>query len=316
MNCTQTSTTASRAVLVATPGSQIRRDSILGNQGTYYIDPVPYGSGGSGLSCRPIPIGQLPSELRGHVKDQIDWKSVVSVICQHTASQPYSRQPEEFIDFDTVRIYRPNHGAPHHIRQTRVVDIILENLMRFETPFSGEEMNSMRLLSYCYRLGRVNEAHGLEDANMAKRSGQIYREYAKQMAFSESVINWTCSIMDREYGIPLPDGKAEFAFRVIDLAHRLDLQRCYPKEKWMAPQISKIEEDLRILFKDRFNDSLTSYFLEYSASLIVATGNKIEYSGNKNYNPDIFPRMSRDPDYCFDTVNSIPFNYIFERPKQ
>jgi hypothetical protein len=120
------------------------------------------------------------------------------------------------------------------------------------------------------------------------------------MGFSQNCIDWTYSIISRDFSTPLQDKKAEFAYTLLDTAHRLDLQRCY---SGMDHEKQEINKNLFTLFPERTATRHSKFqgLFTLAEKLIQATGCQHQYK-SKGYNHSLFSTMSLNGGLCWQTV--------------
>lgn len=230
---------------------------------------------------------------------------------------------------DEKIIPRPNHGLPHTLRVALYVPEVInyfaqytnnEKFKRFCADLLSDkkEINKLQIALLFFVTGRESEVNFKEnEALLRSYREQSYRNFCD---YARSTLHW--SEKDIEFYRPLIEGnnalyrgkykdeKTQFMFNIIDLAHNMDLMRCfgidefkiavgYGKNRLTAPS-----EDQQVAFNS---------LLKLANDTILYTGDRLlcSYDGEElvnigaEYDPDRFIEASTSPSTCYDTCLEV-----------
>lgn len=171
-------------------------------------------------------------------------------------SKPYKDSAICSEDLDVkingTTVYRPNHGLAHTLRMTfvylhGVINYLINHAKDSSIKTAGELISSIDKYNIQIALlftiiGRESEVSFVENADKQslykKISAQQYRIYAKKLNVPDVEIDMYAAIIEHLGNPPFLldnpsiDAKYKFALIAMNLAHRLDLARCYTPEEY------------------------------------------------------------------------------------
>lgn len=274
------------------------------------------------------PLTQMAT-LANHLLIQLDLgnSSVLveqaNYVYSHHLSKAYTDVHLDSTDAELERdgqiIHRPNHGLAHSLRVATYIPLVVEYFQQFAQP---------ELKKQCLNL------HGIEIKNLAicmlfsvsgresdiafKYNPQKYREYRERCALqfaayakkkmpSEEIKKYMELI--RNMGNPeylnsktITPEKAAL-FHVMNLAHKLDLMRCYPLVQY---QLAVMKGNEPLIIPSQSQQHQFNRILGTVSDRIEATGDRqfcrMEQgqlvSCNKDYDFPVFAEASSNPREC------------------
>ncbi|QRN04081.1 NAD-dependent ubiquitin ligase [Legionella sp. MW5194] len=220
-------------------------------------------------------------------------------------------------------VHRPNHGLAHSLRVAASVPLVVEYFQQFAQPelrkqclqLSGDELKKVALCMLFSVSGRESDV-------AFKSNPQKYREYREQCALqfaayahkkmpSEEIKKYMELI--RNMGNPdyltskhITPKKAAL-FHVMNLAHKLDLMRCYPLAQY---QLAVMKGHDPLIIPSEGQQHHFNRLLRTVSERIEATGDRqfcrMEQgqlvSCTKDYDFPVFAEASTNPSECLKLI--------------
>ena len=291
---------------------------------------VGYGSRSAQLakSAYGAKLKFLEDEVREEMLGDPDheaWVEVFEAINFHTIQQPYvmenkmEKGAEHLWKKQVHGVYRPNHEGTHAARKVHYLKAVMQELKKTSkctdltqsrsTKMSDEHWSALYLGIYCSRAGRVDESAGGKGDKYRKRSAQIFKFYAKQLGYSDSVITSIKEAMQRTDtqvalgNAPKDNGpglspREEFIGRAMSIAHSLDLQRCFGPTLMAAEQVRMITDLKYFGFDESKAGDWAVKWQEMAKKCMHVTG-VYKRDDINTFEVEVFPEMSRNPKACF-----------------
>lgn len=266
----------------------------------------------------PQSIEQFKSYWVDGEDSQPQFNQLAQILSDYLVNTPYHKWTSWYqFSYDGYVVFRPNHDVSHSIRQYFFAKKLKELTQNYGSPefkaaadaLTAEETACIELAAFLFRAGRTNEYSWDEDLSNQNRSRDIFKDVAKKLGFRQELIEHISFFMtsynklergadgklttdDASYnkdgeGKPL-DGfegdketklaKAKITKRFLDVAHHVDLQRCWNVDK--SPNKTLIhdntKQELEFLLGSKEKASLfTKKILNFAADCTEATGNKL-----------------------------------------
>lgn len=221
---------------------------------------------------------------------------------EHYLSQPYKDIPS-VIKIGDKNIYRPNHNLPHVFRVQNAIELVLHYFSRYalEDEFkefcqecSLEEIEWLRVAAVFSVTGRESEINAGSDLERYDRyrasSADHFMDFVNktknmqlpEVAHMAERVKHVVRYMGNPGYEKQPDGalginnhpeaserqRRNFYYRVLSIAHKLDLPRCYTVSQYEASM--KLCRDLSLVSDSQKNDYLE--MIRYNIDLIKAHG--------------------------------------------
>lgn len=238
-------------------------------------------------------------------------------------SRPYTETDIDPTDhqilIDGETIHRPNHGLAHSLRAATYIPYVIDYLKQHSNPelkkyyakISPKEVEKMQLCMLFSVTGRESEVgfsrHPEKYSEYKKKSVAAFTAYAKQIKMNAREIQ-KYSRLIRNLGNPHFSTTAQSpeliaAFHCMDLAHDLDLMRCYQYLSYKAAIEASSKRS--VVLSDTQQEDLLQLFKMVSER-IRSTGDR-QYCGFKDgqllplnipYTNEFFVEASRSPKQC------------------
>lgn len=244
---------------------------------------------------------------------------IFSVINEFTINKPYSHDPSQKLDSGNKIIFRPGHNGVHSARQARYVEVLFDMVLsqspepvkQIMRSLSEEEKLNLKLGAFLLRAGRAGEFNHLEDDYIA-RSTMIYEAYARQLGVNPSTLQWMRKILinnskpkataDAEV---LSDPKASFCLDLLNIAHQIDLVRCFDPVR-IQLHVKDINAGLGRLIPDpNVQTAVQEKLLQFAINACLATGDRVSYKNKPNFNLQKFELYSFDGKQCWKQVKQV-----------
>jgi len=237
----------------------------------------------------------------------------------HYYSKPYQPMPPTFegldwdyyMDWDPLilsngtKVHRPNHNLVSAMRKAVLVLAVCDEL---GWKPSESESIAMAVAVIFEVVGRESEIGFNDDRELflsyKNTSLAAYQAYGERAAapWSSAVPDAVEGLRSMYYEPRKPSSLAARMQDVFEIVHELDLFRCWSEDKLME-KIDSIEEHVG-------SEACHALILR-AENQIVATRDRLVYSlmGNRvrdDYDKTIFPRCSRDPEFCLKTLENMP----------
>ncbi len=224
---------------------------------------------------------QLPMEDILHADSQ--FLSQQYKLEENALREPYEQDKGHII-------YRPNHGLVHSLRVVNYLSYIIEALQNHATPAYQGQFNDLDVLKIQKCLlfavtGRENDNGFFDDQaqyyQFRQKSGDNFFDYYKNKSdFKPEELS-----VYREHLIAMGDPANKHPFHIVmNIAHKLDLPRCYTQNKMEQDQIPYIAEFIN-------NSAVISELMDYACRCIEATGDRLYYTP---VDASVSPRVSRE----------------------
>ena len=289
-----------------TPFEKILFENALSNRVSVYLHPVVSRKNPVGGESIPIivSIANLPKRLvnkKGSLTDE-DLFEIFKYANAGTCNSPYPMKISDTnppLDFqvDGRYVYRPNHNGTHSARQVRYLEALFDliekkgnkEVQTALNELTGEEKFNLKLGAYFLRVGRVDESDHRTPFpdNYARRSAQIYEQYAKQLGVRSEVIDWVKMLIENSCKAPshhVSSTKNKLGYMLLIMVHEIDLVRCYGK-KFFNTKLSLIRNYLNYFVNNnissRDKDVLRDKLVTLGQDLCRATGEHLAYGRAK-----------------------------------
>lgn len=262
----------------------------------------------------------FPSLNLNLVKDEmidLDFMKASHYVYNEHLSKPYtirSYMADWVLNTSFGMIQRPNHGLAHTLRVAALIPIVSQFL---KMDLSQEEIKLLQIASLFSITGRENDCGFADNPALYKtfrtKSASQFLVYAK-------LINLDDEICDKYYNLVLHMGEQDQLsdnFKILILAHKLDLIRCYDDEQL---ERSIIKPLCSIMPREN-----VERLMNYSLSMILETGDRVKsYNQNeaKDYDELKFYIASTNAKFCWKIILSISkpepdlnARYDLEKPK-
>ncbi|MFC7780454.1 SidE phosphodiesterase domain-containing protein [Legionella taurinensis] len=264
---------------------------------------------------------QLEMANTSHLVEQADY------VYTHHLSKAYKDTQLDSTDAelkqDSQVIHRPNHGLAHSLRVAASIPLVVEYFQQFAQPelrkqclqLSGDELKKVALCMLFSVSGRESDV-------AFKSNPQKYREYREQCALqfaayahkkmpSDEIKKYMELI--RNMGNPtyltskhITPQKAAL-FHVMNLAHKLDLMRCYPLAQY---QLAVMKGHDPLIIPSEGQQHQFNRLLSTVSDRIEATGDRqfcrMEQgqlvSCTKDYDFPVFAEASTNPLECLKRI--------------
>ncbi|MBS0636265.1 MAG: hypothetical protein JSS12_02045, partial [Verrucomicrobia bacterium] len=158
-----------------------------------------------------------------------------------------------------IAIHRPNHGLAHTYRMKLKIDLVVtyfanhakeKNFREFCQQLDNKKLEWLRISAAFCVSGRENETSALEDPERYKRYRQASTDNFNEFARTQKPIDNDKEMIERISDVVLymghPDYESKinaaadqterelrnFYFRILSMAHKLDLARCYTPSEY------------------------------------------------------------------------------------
>ncbi|OGT55258.1 MAG: hypothetical protein A3F43_03300 [Gammaproteobacteria bacterium RIFCSPHIGHO2_12_FULL_42_10] len=179
---------------------------------------------------------------------------------QNYLSKPYAQQEQHQITMDGINIQRPNHGLAHTYRVMIYIDVVInyfahhakdETFRLFCHFITPDECEWLRMAAAYAITGRENECSATENLALYDEAREASQEHMQKFLTKYSVISKDGVMRERMLDIVRWMGNPgyenayqgkpainqhtdinerlhrNFIYRILTLAHQLDLPRCY-----------------------------------------------------------------------------------------
>ncbi len=208
---------------------------------------------------------------------------------------PYKEGNDTYTSND-ITIHRPNHGLAHTYRRKLNIDHVVnyfanhakeDNFREFCQFLDNNQLEWLRIASAFCVTGRENETSALEDPEWYKRYRQASTDNFNRFVSENKPVDNDQNMITRISDVVLYMGHPEyestinavddlqerslrnFYFRILSMAHKLDLARCYTPAEY---------NDRMQYFRNHSVESSTqkrdmTEIIRYNCALLKAHGN-------------------------------------------
>ena len=239
-------------------------------------------------------------------------------------SKPYEEADLFPVDVDLVLsqgiIYRPNHGFPHTSRVCSYIENVIDYYRNFakdpDFRLFCENITDEQLFDIATAM--LFSVTGRESELSFRRNPEAYNNYREAsarhfMSFAENIYSREDAEKYRElirymgnpkYTTDINDNvKNNYIFHIMNMAHKLDLMRCYDKSKY-EQSIAAVNDGIVVSSKEQ-KLALIELF-KIVTQRILATGDRLLFSCSEDeleangvsYSPELFFVANSDPIVC------------------